>query len=102
MQIIQGTTDFTLSQKSVVTIGKFDGIHLGHQKLFDRVLIQKKRGITSVIFSFDPVPEAFFGQKAVKGLMSKEEKLAAFEKMAPCSLKIFSFHPPVLPNAYLD
>lgn len=81
MQIIRGTTDFALSHKSVVTIGKFDGIHLGHQKLFDRVLKQKENGIPSVIFSFDPVPEAFFGKKAVKGLMSKEEKLAAFEKM---------------------
>lgn len=81
MQIIRGTTDFALSHKSVVTIGKFDGIHLGHQKLFDRVLKQKKNGIPAVIFSFDPVPEAFFGKKAVKGLMSKEEKLAAFEKM---------------------
>lgn len=81
MQIIQGTTDFALSHKSVVTIGKFDGLHLGHQKLFDRVLKQKENGIPAVIFSFDPVPEAFFGKKAVKGLMSKEEKLAAFEKM---------------------
>ncbi|MDE5931128.1 MAG: bifunctional riboflavin kinase/FAD synthetase [Lachnospiraceae bacterium] len=81
MQIIQGTTDFALSHKSVVTIGKFDGLHLGHQKLFDRVLMQKEKGLPAVIFSFDPVPEAFFGGKAVKGLMSKEEKLAAFEKM---------------------
>lgn len=81
MQIIQGTTDFALSQKSVVTIGKFDGLHLGHQKLFDRVLAQKKRGISSVIFTFEPAPEAFFSGKAIKGLMSREEKLAAFAQM---------------------
>lgn len=81
MQIIQGTTDFTLSHKSAVTIGKFDGLHLGHQKLFDRVLAQKENGLSAVIFSFDPVPEAFFSGKAVKGLMSREEKLAAFERM---------------------
>jgi len=81
MQIIQGTTDFALSHKSAVTIGKFDGIHLGHQKLFDRVLAQKKRGIATVIFTFEPTPEAFFGGKAVKGLMSREEKLGAFAKM---------------------
>lgn len=81
MQIIQGTTDFALSQKSVVTIGKFDGLHLGHQKLFGRVLAQKKRGISSVIFTFYPAPEAFFSGRALKGLMSREEKLAAFAEM---------------------
>lgn len=81
MQIIQGTTDFALSHKSVATIGKFDGLHLGHQKLFNRVLAQKEKGLSAVIFSFDPVPEAFFGKRAVQGLMSREEKLTAFEKM---------------------
>lgn len=81
MQIIQGTTDFALSHKSVVTIGKFDGIHLGHQKLFKRVLEKKELGLPAVIFTFDPAPEAFFSGKAIQELMSREEKLAAFEKM---------------------
>lgn len=81
MQIIQGTTDFSLSRPSVVTIGKFDGMHLGHQKLFERVLTQKKGGLSAVIFTFDPAPEAFFSGKEIQGLMSREEKLAAFEKM---------------------
>lgn len=81
MQIIQGTTDFFLSHESVVTIGKFDGIHLGHQKLFERVLTQKTKGLSAVIFSFDPVPEAFFSGKEIQGLMSREEKLAAFAEM---------------------
>ena len=81
MQIIQGTTDFSLSHKSVVTIGKFDGIHLGHQKLFERVLAQKEKGLTAVIFTFNPAPEAFFSGKEMQELMSREEKLAAFEKL---------------------
>lgn len=81
MQIIRGTTDFCLSHKSVVTIGKFDGIHLGHQKLFERVLAQKEKGLSAVIFTFNPAPEAFFSGKEIKELMSREEKLAAFEKM---------------------
>lgn len=81
MQIIQGTTDFSLSHKSVVTIGKFDGIHLGHQKLFERVLAQKEKGLSAVIFTFAPAPEAFFSGKEIQELMSREEKLAAFEEM---------------------
>lgn len=81
MQIIQGTTDFSLPKPSAVTIGKFDGMHLGHRKLFEQVLAQKEKGLLAVIFTFDPAPEAFFSGKEIQGLMSREEKLSAFEKM---------------------
>ncbi|MCM1253258.1 MAG: bifunctional riboflavin kinase/FAD synthetase [Clostridium sp.] len=81
MQIIKDTTEFVLPKRSVVAIGKFDGMHLGHQKLFDRVLAQKEKGLLAAVFTFDPPPEAFFSGKAAKGLMSREEKRNAFEQM---------------------
>lgn len=81
MRIIQGTTDFRLENRSAVAIGKFDGMHLGHQKLINQVLEQKKNGLLSVIFTFDPSPEAFFTGKPLKGLMTKEEKRLTFEKL---------------------
>ncbi len=81
MQIIQGTTDFMLPQQSVVAIGKFDGIHLGHQKLFAKVLEQKEKGLLAVAFSFDPPPRAFFGGEDVQELMTREEKRTAFVQM---------------------
>lgn len=81
MQIIQGTTDFLLPQESVVAIGKFDGIHLGHQKLFAKVLEQKENALLAVVFSFDPSPRAFFSKTAVQELMTGEEKRMAFEQM---------------------
>lgn len=81
MRIVQGTTEFRLEKESAVAIGKFDGMHLGHQKLLSGVLAQKKNGLLSVIFTFDPSPEAFFTGKEVKGLMSREEKRLAFENM---------------------
>ena len=39
MQIISGCTDFKLEEKSAVAIGKFDGIHRGHQELLSYILI---------------------------------------------------------------
>ena len=81
MQIIRETTEFVLPRKSVVAIGKFDGLHLGHQKLFAKVLEEKEKGLLAAVFTFDPPPEAFFSGKAAKGLMSKEEKRSAFERM---------------------
>lgn len=81
MQIIHSTTDFWIEEKSAVAVGKFDGIHLGHQKLLRCILEQKKQGLKSVVFTFDPPPAALFGMSSGKELMTREEKRAAFLEM---------------------
>ena len=46
---------------TVVTIGKFDGIHLGHQALLGEAVAQAKaRGLLSVMITFDRHPDALF------------------------------------------
>lgn len=47
---IQG--DFPRLSGSAVTLGKFDGIHRGHQKLVEKILEQKEEGAKAVIFAF--------------------------------------------------
>lgn len=42
-----------LKRPSAVTLGKFDGIHLGHQKLLDRILERQKEGLTGIVFAID-------------------------------------------------
>ena len=81
MRIIQQITDFKLEDRSAVAIGKFDGMHLGHRKLLDIVLEHKSKGLLAVIFTFEPAPEEFFAGTMRKGLMSKDEKRATFEKL---------------------
>lgn len=56
MKIINDTLDFQLSKASAVTLGKFDGIHRGHQKLMNKVLAQRKNGLTPVVFTFAKMP----------------------------------------------
>lgn len=77
MKIIEGTTDFILPEKSAVAIGKFDGIHLGHQKLLSQLVLQKEQGLLATVFTFDIQAGAFFGGDE-KELTTKEEKRAAF------------------------
>lgn len=80
MRIIEKQTEFQLSRKSAVALGKFDGIHLGHRRLLERVLEQKKQGLSTVVFTFDTPAASFFGEEE-KALSTKEEKREIFADM---------------------
>lgn len=46
-----------LPGETAVTIGKFDGVHIGHRRLFDAVLAEKKNGYLACVLSFRAKPE---------------------------------------------
>ena len=51
-------------QKSIILIGNFDGVHLGHQKLFDSAKRHKKKENLKIgVVTFDPIPKMFFNKK---------------------------------------
>ena len=57
MQYIQGIRDFSLDRPSAVTLGKFDGVHMGHQKLIEMIQEKaKQENLLSVVFTFDKIP----------------------------------------------
>jgi riboflavin kinase / FMN adenylyltransferase len=70
-----------LKNGSVVTIGSYDGLHLGHQKLLERVVATaNKEGVPSVVMSFEPTPKEFFrAQRPPARLMRFREKFEALE-----------------------
>ena len=54
MNIINGHDDFFIKEGCAVTIGKFDGVHIGHQKLIHDVVNRAKvSGIRSCVITFD-------------------------------------------------
>lgn len=75
MEYIAGRTDFEY-KNSAVTLGKFDGIHLGHQQLLDLIISYKKQGLTAVMFSFLIHPGNLFSDKEFELIYTEEEKLA--------------------------
>ena len=81
MQVIQNTTEFQIEGRSAVAIGKFDGIHLGHERLLSFILEKKKSGMKAVVFTFHPSAAAFFGQIRDGELTPREEKRSYFEKL---------------------
>ena len=64
-------------QKSIILIGNFDGVHLGHQKLFKLAQSYKKKYKLKIgVINFDPMPKMFFN-KSLKNfrLSSIEQKI---------------------------
>ena len=48
---------------SIILIGNFDGVHLGHQKLFKQAQLYKKRYNLKIgVVNFNPMPKMFFNQ----------------------------------------
>ena len=78
----------SLSRGSVVTIGSFDGLHLGHQQLLDRVVREARAtDVPAVVMSFEPSPKEFFSaQSPPARLMRFREK---FEALAEYGIDIF-------------
>ena len=83
MLTIQHTEHFRIESPTLVTIGTFDGVHLGHQKILYRLTeLKKQTGLKTVVLTFDPHPRKilFPEQKDLKLLTLVDEKLELLEK----------------------
>lgn len=70
---IQGT-------KSIVTIGKFDGLHTGHETIFDKVMSMKKDTLNTIVVSFENHPDKLLTGNA-KLLLSDDDKRERLESI---------------------
>jgi len=53
-----------IHKRSIILIGNFDGLHLGHQKLFQVAQSYKKKYNLKIgVVNFDPMPKMFFNKK---------------------------------------
>ncbi|MBC9130458.1 bifunctional riboflavin kinase/FAD synthetase [Frischella sp. Ac13] len=77
MKIIRGFANLNNQfTQCVLTLGNFDGLHLGHQQLINQLVTQgKKLNLPTVVMLFEPQPLEFFGSdKAPPRLTSFREK----------------------------
>ena len=82
MKIFDSTTIPRKYKRSAIAIGNFDGVHKGHQKVFQRTKkFSQKNKIKFGILTFTPLPVMFFNKK-IKNyrLVSENQKLKLFEK----------------------
>lgn len=99
MKIVKNLFEYENDVSSVVTIGKFDGIHMGHRKLIEETVRQtkerRKQGnvCQSVVFTFDISPQM---------ILSKKERRAMLEEMEVDVLIECSFGPRIITTSAED
>ncbi len=93
MKIIHSIAEFHCSHKTIVTIGTFDGVHVGHQKILKNLIrTAKEGGKKSVLLTFFPHPRMVLQKEMDLYLLNTiEEKSLLLDEMGLDYLIIHPF-----------
>ena len=94
MREITDITTFTTQQPTVLTIGTFDGVHLGHQKIVERVVTTaRQEGLLATVFTFFPHPRMVVQHdKDLKLIHTLEEKKQLLQQLGVDLLVVQPFN----------
>lgn len=82
MEYIRETTMFH-EKHTCVTLGKFDGVHLGHRLLLQQLKQYQKLGYRSVVFTFDFQSYGVISERGSSFIYAEEEKKRLISEFAP-------------------
>lgn len=93
MEITHSIFDFTPTQKTIVTIGTFDGVHIGHQKIIEKLVHEAKSSEKkSVLLTFFPHPRMVLQKDvSIKLINTIYERAQHLEKLGLDYLIIHPF-----------
>ena len=95
MQIVRHLDDsgWNLSS-SIVTLGNFDGLHLGHRALIENAVIDgEKLGVPSVVMTFEPHPlKVLAPDRAPQLILAHKDKLRMLQKFRVSIVAVQPFH----------
>ena len=93
MNVFPSISEFNSTKKTIVTIGTFDGVHIGHQKIIEKLIQEtKKADCESLILTFFPHPRMVLnGSSSIKLLNTINEKSSLLEKMGLDNLVVHPF-----------
>jgi riboflavin kinase/FMN adenylyltransferase len=85
--------NFSSLKKTILTLGTFDGVHIGHQSILEKLKMATNKGeFESVVLTFFPHPRMVLNQDTeIKLLNTIEEKTVLLEKFGIDSLIIHPF-----------
>jgi len=74
--------DFYIKEPTIITIGKFDGLHNGHKKIINAVLYKANElKLKSIVYTFSTNPKNVLYDEKITPLISNEEKSRIIEAM---------------------
>lgn len=93
MKIFHSIDSFQSAKKTIITIGTFDGVHIGHQKIVKKLLENaKNRNVESAILTFFPHPRMVLqDQTEMRLLNTIDERTKLLEKNGVDNLIIHPF-----------
>jgi riboflavin kinase/FMN adenylyltransferase len=94
MNVYNDINEITKDPKTVITIGTYDGLHLAHRQVINKVTsLAKEKGFRSFIVTFEPHPQEVLKNKTpdIKLLTAIDEKLRLFEKAGIENVLVLKF-----------
>jgi riboflavin kinase/FMN adenylyltransferase len=93
LKIFHSINEFHSTKKTILTLGTFDGVHIGHRKILERITQNTENGeYESLVLTFFPHPRMVLqGESEVKLLNTLSEKIALLEKIGIQNLVIHPF-----------
>lgn len=92
MRYITGTREFQIEEPTVVTLGKFDGLHRGHQKLLKEVFRFRERGYKTAAFTFETAPGTLMGGRLQTMITTNAERMENLERVGVDYLVEYPFN----------
>lgn len=74
MEYIRETTEVQITEPTVISLGKFDGLHMGHKLLVEHMMKKKREGLKTVMFTFDIPPKEIVNKEQQRVLTTNKEK----------------------------
>lgn len=94
MRIFHNISETSDLKDTIVTIGTFDGVHLGHQKILKKLVeLKNKNGGETLLFTFDPHPRKvlFPEQRDLKLITTTQEKCELLKQFGIDNILVFPF-----------
>ncbi|KAF2514546.1 bifunctional riboflavin kinase/FAD synthetase [Flavobacterium foetidum] len=94
MKLFNSINDFQSAKKTILTLGTFDGVHIGHKKILERITQQTENGkYESLVLTFFPHPRMVLQEKSeIRLLNTISEKTKLLEKTGIENLVIHPFN----------
>ncbi|MEO8238012.1 MAG: bifunctional riboflavin kinase/FAD synthetase [Flavobacterium sp.] len=94
MKLFESINEFQSTKKTILTLGTFDGVHIGHKKILERLTQNTENGkYESLVLTFFPHPRMVLQEKSeIKLLSTIAEKSKLLEKSGIENLVIHPFN----------